>query len=70
MIRQPIIGLLYQRRMIDDECGTGGGMRTGRGNRSTWRKPVPVPFCAPKIPHALTWVRTLAAAVGNRRLTA
>jgi hypothetical protein len=29
-------------------------MRTGRGNRSTRRKPAPVPLCPPKIPHDLT----------------
>jgi hypothetical protein len=26
----------------DDECGTVGGMKIGKGNRSTRRKPVPV----------------------------
>jgi hypothetical protein len=40
------------------------------GNRSTLRKPAPVPLCAPQIPHDLTWGRTRTAAVGNRRLTA
>jgi hypothetical protein len=29
-----------------------------------------VPLCPPQIPHNLTWVRTRAAAVGSRRLTA
>jgi hypothetical protein len=29
--------------MIDDECGTVDGMKIGRGNRSTGRKPAPVP---------------------------
>jgi hypothetical protein len=53
----------------DDECGEVGGMKTGRGNRST-RKTFPMPFCPPQIPHDLTWARTLAAAVGSRRLTA
>jgi hypothetical protein len=38
----------------DDECGAIGGMRLGRGNRSTRRKPAPVPLCPPQIPHALT----------------
>jgi hypothetical protein len=33
-------------------------------------KPVPVPLCPPQIPHGLTWDRTLASAVGGRRLTA
>jgi hypothetical protein len=40
-----LIGLLYQPRMIDDdECGAVGGI-IGRGNRSTRRKPDPVPLC-------------------------
>jgi hypothetical protein len=33
-------------------------MRIGRGNRSTRRKPAPVPLCPPQIPHDLTWART------------
>jgi hypothetical protein len=33
-------GLLYQPQMIDDgDCGAIGGRKTGRGNRSTRRKP-------------------------------
>jgi hypothetical protein len=28
------------------------GMMTGRGNRSTWRKPAPVLLCPPQTPHA------------------
>jgi hypothetical protein len=49
--------------MIDDECGAVGGMRIGRGNRSTRRKPASVPLCPPQIPHDLTWARTRAASV-------
>jgi hypothetical protein len=65
------VGLLYQPRMLDDDdYGAVGGMRIGRGNRSTRRKPAPVPLCPPQIPHNLTWDRTRAAAVGSRRLTA
>jgi hypothetical protein len=61
----------YQPRMRDDdECGAVGGMRIGRGNRTTRRKPAPVPLCPPQIPHDLTCARTRAAAVGSRRLTA
>jgi hypothetical protein len=56
--------------MIDGDYGAVGGMRIGRGNRSTRRKPAPVPLCPPQIPHDLTWDRTRAAAVGNQRLTA
>jgi hypothetical protein len=57
--------------MIDHrECGTVGRIRIGRGNRSTRRKPAPVPLSPPQIPHDLTWARTRAAAVGSRWLTA
>jgi hypothetical protein len=35
-------GLLCQQHMIDDgDCGVTGGMKIGRGNRSTRRKPCP-----------------------------
>jgi hypothetical protein len=65
------VGLLYQPRMInDDDYGAVGGMRIGRGNRSTGRKPAPVPLCPPQIPHDLTWDRTRATAVESQRLTA
>jgi hypothetical protein len=50
LVRRPLTGQLYQPRTIDDECGAVGGMRTGRGDRST-----PVPLCPPQIPHDLTW---------------
>jgi hypothetical protein len=64
LVRRPLFGLLYQPRMIDDdECGAVSAMRIGRGNRSTGRKPAPVPLCPLQLPHDL-------AAVGNRRLTA
>jgi hypothetical protein len=33
----------------DDGCGAVGGMRIGRGNRSTRRRPAPVPLCPPQI---------------------
>jgi hypothetical protein len=54
----------------DDECGAVGGMKIGRGNRNTRRKPAQVQLCPPQILHDLTWDRTRAAAVGSRRLTA
>jgi hypothetical protein len=41
----------------------------GRGNRSTRRKPAPVPICPPQTPHAAR-MRTRAAALGSQRLTA
>jgi hypothetical protein len=68
--RRPLFGLLYHPRMIDDECGVVSGMRIGKGNRSTRRKPAPAPLFPPQILHDLTWARTRAAALGSRRLTA
>jgi hypothetical protein len=56
--------LLYQHRMIDDECGAVDKMRIGRVNRSTRRKPAPVPLCQPQLPHDLTRTRTQAAPMG------
>jgi hypothetical protein len=37
----------------DDDYGAIGGMSIGRGNRSTRRKPAPMPLCPPQIPHDL-----------------
>jgi hypothetical protein len=63
--------LLYKPQMIDeDDCRAIGGMKIGRGNRSTWRKPAPAPLCPPQIPHDQTRARTRAAAVESQRLTA
>jgi hypothetical protein len=54
----------------DGDCGAVSGMKIGRRNRSTRRKPASVPLCSPQIPHDLTWARTWAATVGSRQLTA
>jgi hypothetical protein len=54
---------------VDYDDGEIGGMEIGRGNRSTRRKPAPVPLCPPQTPHAAR-MRTRAAAVGSQRLTA
>jgi hypothetical protein len=44
-------GLLYKPQMIDEgDCGAIGGMKIGRGKRSTRRKPAPAPLCPPQIP--------------------
>jgi hypothetical protein len=64
------IGLLYQHQMIDSDYGAVGGMKFGKGNRSTRRKPAPVPLCPPQFPHDLTSARTRAAEIGSQRLTA
>jgi hypothetical protein len=45
-----------------------GGM-IDRGDRSTGRKPAPVPLCPPQTPHAVQ-MGTRAAAVLSKRLTA
>jgi hypothetical protein len=48
-------GLLYKPQMIDeDDCGAIGGIKIGRGNQSTRRKPAPAPLCPPQIPHNQT----------------
>jgi hypothetical protein len=71
LVRLPLFGLLYRPRMInDDDCGAIGGMRIVRENRSTRRKPAPVPLYPLEIPHDLTWAKTRATAVGSQRLTA
>jgi hypothetical protein len=63
--------VLVQPQMINEgDCGAIGGMKIGRGNRSTRRKPAPAPFCPPKIPLDQPRVRTRAAAMGSQRLTA
>jgi hypothetical protein len=38
-----------------NEYGVVGGMRIGRGNRNTRRKPTSVSLYPPQIPHKLTW---------------
>jgi hypothetical protein len=44
-------GLLYKPQMIDEgDYGAVGGMKIGRGNRSTLRKPAPAPLCPPQNP--------------------
>jgi hypothetical protein len=52
----------------DYDDGEIGGM-IGRGNRSTQRKPGPMPPCPPQTPHAAR-TRTAAATVESKRLTA
>jgi hypothetical protein len=54
----------------DYDDGEFGGMKFGKGNRSTRRKPAPAPLCPPQISHDLTRARTRAAAVGSQRLIA
>jgi hypothetical protein len=53
----------------DYDVGEFGGMKIGRGNRNTRRKPAPAPICPPQIPLDQTRIWTRAAAVGSQRLT-
>jgi hypothetical protein len=52
----------------DYDDGEIGGV-IGKGNRSTRRKPAPVPLCPPRTPHAAR-TRTRGSVVGSQRLTA
>jgi hypothetical protein len=54
----------------DYDNGEFGGIKIGKGNRSTRRKPAPVPLCPPQIPLDQTRARTRAAGVGSQRLIA
>jgi hypothetical protein len=54
----------------DYDDGEFGGMKIGRRNRSSRRKPAPAPLCPPQIPLDQTRARTRAAAVRSQRLTA
>jgi hypothetical protein len=48
----------------DYDDGEIDGTMIGRGNRSTRRKPAPVPLCPPPTPH-VAQMRTQVAAVGS-----
>jgi hypothetical protein len=56
---------------IDDgmtnKCEADYGLRVYRGNR---RRPTPVLYCPPQIPHDVTWDWMSAAVVVSRQLTA
>jgi hypothetical protein len=54
----------------DCDDGAIGGIKIGKGNRSTRRNPAPAPLCPPQITLDQTRARTRAAAVGSQRLTA
>jgi hypothetical protein len=51
--------LLYQPQMVfEGDCGAIGGMKIGRGIRSTRRKPAQAPLCPQQNPLDLTRDRT------------
>jgi hypothetical protein len=53
LVRRPLIGLLYQPRMIDDDCGTVGGMRIVMKVMYSEKNPFPCHFLPPK--SHMTW---------------
>jgi hypothetical protein len=71
-IQGPLGTTATNRRIVpapgDYDDAEIGGMMIGRGNRSTRRKPAPVPLRPPQTSHAAR-TRTRAAAVGSQRLT-
>jgi hypothetical protein len=64
LVRRPLFGLFYQPRMIHERRAVSR-MRISRRNRSTRRKPAPLPVCPPQILHDLTWAQTRAACGGK-----
>jgi hypothetical protein len=58
LVLRPLAGLLYQPQIKDNERGAVSGMKSGRGDRSTRRKPTPAPLYSPQISHHMTWVWT------------
>jgi hypothetical protein len=63
----PLVWLLHQPLMIDDDkYGVVDGM-IGKENRST--RSAPVTLCSPQIPRNLTQARTGAVASGIQRLS-
>jgi hypothetical protein len=68
MTHLPLVGLVYQPWIMDDDrCGASSRI-IGRGNQSTRRKPDSVPLCPPQILHDLTQTETWATAVGSKQL--
>jgi hypothetical protein len=49
----------------EGDCGAVGGMKIGRGNRNTRRKPAPAPLCPPQIPFDHTRVRSCGICGGQ-----
>jgi hypothetical protein len=54
----------------EGDCGAIGGMKIGKGNRSTRIKLTPAPLCPPQIPLDQTRDRARAVPLGSQRLTA
>lgn len=64
---QPVVPAPHSE---DDRWMWISRMRTGRGNRSIYRKPASVPLCSRQMSYDLTWDWSRAPTVRNRWLTA
>jgi hypothetical protein len=55
---------ISRRRCVINEYGAVGGKKVHRENRTTGRRPAPVPLCLPQIPHNMTRDVTRTPEVG------
>jgi hypothetical protein len=67
LVLRRLFGLFYQPQIIDDDddCAANGKIKIGRRNRSSRRKPAPLPLCPPQILYDLTRARTLGTATNR-----
>jgi hypothetical protein len=68
LVRQPLIGLLYQPGMIDEYEAFLVEWELTK-ETEIFKKTYSMPLCPPQISHGPTCDRTQAAAVGSRQLT-
>jgi hypothetical protein len=61
--RRPLLGLLYQPRVMDGDCGAFSGMIIANANASSRKEPAPVPLGSPRMSHGQTLTRTRTATV-------
>jgi hypothetical protein len=63
LVLRPLEDLFYQLWMVYGH-GAVSGMRTVRGNESTWQI-LSVSLHSPKLPHDLTWDQTRTVVMGT-----
>jgi hypothetical protein len=69
LVLRPLWPIVQTPMTDEDDCGAIGGMKIGRGNRSTRRKPTPAPLCPPQNPTQQTGLDPRTAVVGSLGLT-